>query len=92
MSGLLSHIEDAAVRIHNRSSSAAQKMGVDKAGAAVQTAADKARAFADIHGVPLKYVDLTIQFIGASGLPVMDVGGTADPYFHADVDGRKTFM
>ncbi|KAF8163977.1 hypothetical protein BJ912DRAFT_813912, partial [Pholiota molesta] len=32
-------------------------------------------------GLPIPYVDLSIQFIGASGLPRMDVVGSADPYF-----------
>jgi len=31
----------------------------------------------------IPYFDLSIQFIGASGLPKMDVVGTADPYFCA---------
>ena len=33
------------------------------------------------------YHDLTIQFIGATGIPKMDVVGSADPYFIADLDG-----
>ena len=33
------------------------------------------------------YHDLTIQFIGANGIPKMDVVGSADPYFIADLDG-----
>jgi len=36
------------------------------------------------------YNDLTIQFIGASGIPKMDVVGSADPYFIADLDGHVT--
>ena len=39
-----------------------------------------------------KCVDLTIQFIGATGLPKMDVVGTADPYFVAKLDGNLSFM
>ena len=35
-----------------------------------------------------KYVDITIQFIGAKGLPKMDVVGTADPYFVATLDDK----
>lgn len=38
------------------------------------------------------YNDLTIQFIGASGLPKMDVVGSADPYFIADLDGRISIV
>lgn len=39
-----------------------------------------------------KFVDLSIQFIGASGLPKMDVVGTADPYFIAKIDKRTSFV
>lgn len=39
----------------------------------------------------LEYVDLTIHFIGASGLPKMDVIGSADPYFRASLDGRLQY-
>lgn len=38
------------------------------------------------------YVDLAIQFIGASGLPKMDVVGSADPYFIADLNGRISIV
>ena len=38
------------------------------------------------------YVDLTIQFIGASGLPKMDVVGSADPYFIADLNSRISMV
>jgi hypothetical protein len=38
------------------------------------------------------YNDLTIQFIGASGLPKMDVVGSADPYFIADLDGQISIV
>jgi hypothetical protein len=92
MSGFLNHLEEAAVKIHSRAQGAADRMGANKAGAAADSAADKAMAFAQTHGVPIKYIDLTIQFIGASDLPQMDVNGLADPYFHADIDGRKTFV
>lgn len=33
-----------------------------------------------------------LQFIGASGLPKMDVVGTADPYFIAKIDNRISFV
>ncbi|KAI0761498.1 hypothetical protein BD413DRAFT_485927 [Trametes elegans] len=39
-----------------------------------------------------RFVDLTIQFIGASGLPKMDVVGTADPYFVAKLDDKLSFV
>jgi len=38
------------------------------------------------------YVDLTIQFIGASGIPRMDVVGSADPYFIANLDGHISIV
>jgi len=38
------------------------------------------------------YSDLTIQFIGASGIPKMDVVGSADPYFIADLDGHISIV
>lgn len=38
-----------------------------------------------------EYVDVTIHFVGASGLPKMDVIGTADPYFRASLDKRLLY-
>ena len=38
------------------------------------------------------YNDLTVQFIGASGLPKMDVVGSADPYFIADLDEQISIV
>ena len=38
------------------------------------------------------YNDLTIHFIGASGLPKMDVLRSADPYFVADLDGKISIV
>ncbi|KAF8209335.1 hypothetical protein K438DRAFT_1810860 [Mycena galopus ATCC 62051] len=40
----------------------------------------------------IPYVDLTIQFIGASGIPKLDVVGWADPYFVAKLDNRISFV
>lgn len=40
----------------------------------------------------ITYNDLTIQFIGASGIPRMDVMGSADPYFIADLDGHISIV
>lgn len=40
----------------------------------------------------IAYNDLVIQFIGASGLPKMDVVGSADPYFIADLDGQISIV
>jgi hypothetical protein len=92
MSGLLGHLEDTAVKLHSKAQGVAYATHMDRAGAVMDSATDKARAFAEEHGVPIKYADITIQFIGADGIPPMDITGSADPYFHADVDGRKTFV
>lgn len=46
----------------------------------------------DWHGVDGHFVDLTIKFIGASGLPKMDVVGSADPYFVAKLDDKLSFV
>lgn len=40
----------------------------------------------------VEYIDLSVHFIGASGLPKMDVVGTADPYFVAKLDTALTFV
>ncbi|KAL0947814.1 hypothetical protein HGRIS_013885 [Hohenbuehelia grisea] len=40
----------------------------------------------------IRYVDLQIQFIGASELPKMDVVGSADPYFVANLDDKISFV
>ena len=36
-------------------------------------------------------VDVSIQFIGANGLPKMDLIGSADPYFIATIDDKIKF-
>ncbi|KAI0628872.1 hypothetical protein C8Q77DRAFT_1076566 [Trametes polyzona] len=63
---------------------------------AVSRAKDEAKgaaaALADDHHADRHFVDLTIQFIGASNLPKMDVVGTADPYFVAKLDDRLSFV
>lgn len=41
---------------------------------------------------PGGFVDVTVHFIGASGLPKMDVIGSADPYFVAKLDKALTFV
>ncbi|KAI8974188.1 hypothetical protein BD414DRAFT_183714 [Trametes punicea] len=53
---------------------------------------DAAAAFAEGQQVDRHFVDLTFQFIGASGLPKMDVVGTADPYFVAKLDDQLSFV
>ncbi|KAI0657112.1 hypothetical protein C8Q70DRAFT_920022 [Cubamyces menziesii] len=53
---------------------------------------DAAGAFGDAQHVERHFVDLTFKFIGASGLPKMDVVGTADPYFVAKLDDQLSFV
>ncbi|PCH38492.1 hypothetical protein WOLCODRAFT_64481 [Wolfiporia cocos MD-104 SS10] len=40
----------------------------------------------------MAFYDITIQFISASGLPKMDIVGSADPYFVAKLDDRVKFV
>ena len=42
--------------------------------------------------IDMQYVDVVMQFIGASGLPKMDVMGEADPYFVAKIGERLTYV
>ena len=53
---------------------------------------DRAQEWADAHDVETKWVDISIHFIGANGIPKMDVVGTADPYFVAKLDGNLSFV
>jgi hypothetical protein len=46
----------------------------------------------EIFDMEVTYNDLTIQFIGANGLPKMDVVGSADPYFIADLDSKISIV
>ena len=55
-------------------------------------AKDAAAAVMEDHNVERAFVDLTIKFIGASGLPKMDVVGSADPYFVAKLDDKLSFV
>ncbi|KJA12855.1 hypothetical protein HYPSUDRAFT_210058 [Hypholoma sublateritium FD-334 SS-4] len=43
-------------------------------------------------GIAVPFINLTIQFIGASGLAKMDVVGSADPYFVAEIDIEISFV
>ena len=65
---------------------------VSRARTGAEVAKGKAREFADEHNIKVKLVDITIKFIGAQGLPKMDVVGTADPYFVAKLDSALTFV
>lgn len=52
----------------------------------------RAQEWAEAHNVDTKWVDISIHFIGANGIPKMDVVGTADPYFVAKLDGNLSFV
>ena len=58
----------------------------------VDGAKDRAHDWAEHHGVETKYVDVAIHFIGAAGIPKMDVVGTADPYFIAKLDADIKYV
>ncbi|KAH9857434.1 hypothetical protein C2E23DRAFT_720170 [Lenzites betulinus] len=63
----------------------------------VSRAKDEAKDAASViadggHHEARHFVDLSIQFIGASGLPKMDVVGSADPYFVAKFDDKLSFV
>ncbi|KAF9228957.1 hypothetical protein BS17DRAFT_772815 [Gyrodon lividus] len=61
--------------------------------AKAQTARDASvKATREQLGVETKYVDLSIQFIGAANIPKMDIVGTADPYFHANLDQKLLYV
>lgn len=62
---------------------------LDQARAQVQ---GRAQEWAESHGVETKYIDVTFHFIGASGIPKMDVVGTADPYLIATIDNNLKFV
>lgn len=64
---------------------------MSKARTDTHDAMSKARAFAH-RQMGVEYVDLSIQFIGASGLPKMDVVGSCDPYFVANLDSCIKFV
>lgn len=65
------------------------RRSLDQAKAEVR---DRTQEWAEKNGVEMKYVDVAIQFIGASGIPKMDVVGTADPYFIAKLDDRVKYV
>jgi hypothetical protein len=50
------------------------------------------KSLAEEKMLDIPYADLTIQFIGASGLPKMDLVGSTDPYFIAKIDNRIAYV
>ena len=52
----------------------------------------RVRSFTEENNLETKLVDISFQFIGARGLPKMDVVGSADPYFVASIDDKITFV
>ena len=57
-----------------------------------QEVQNRAHQWAESQGIETKYLDISIHFIGAKGLPKMDVMGTADPYFHAKLENELSFV
>ncbi|KZT19168.1 hypothetical protein NEOLEDRAFT_1159187 [Neolentinus lepideus HHB14362 ss-1] len=51
-----------------------------------------AKQYAQEKDLHISYVDLEIQFIGASGLPKTDLTGLSDPYFVATLDDKIKFI
>ncbi|KAI0085895.1 hypothetical protein BDY19DRAFT_384680 [Irpex rosettiformis] len=67
----------------------AVRRSMDNAKAEAQ---DRAHEWAQKHNLETKYVDIVVHFIGASGIPKMDVVGTADPYFVAKLDNNISYV
>ncbi|KAJ3740958.1 hypothetical protein DFH05DRAFT_1537318 [Lentinula detonsa] len=71
---------------------------VEKVADAVHTATGNAHDLAKVtksiveDKLDVPCVDLVIKFIGASGIPKLDVVGTADPYFVAKIDDKVSMV
>ncbi|KAG6808254.1 hypothetical protein H0H92_004726 [Tricholoma furcatifolium] len=65
---------------------------VESAKTSAQQVAQVANALSAAKEGQIPFLDIEIQFIGASGIPKMDVVGSADPYFAANIDGRINFV
>ncbi|KAI0261744.1 hypothetical protein BC834DRAFT_845407 [Gloeopeniophorella convolvens] len=61
---------------------------VSRARTSVHNTSSKMKELRCENSIETKYVDLTIHFIGASGIPKTDVNGTSDPYFVAKLDDQ----
>lgn len=57
-----------------------------------QEVAQRAKMFAEENMLQARLVDVSFKFIGARGLPKVDVVGSADPYFVASIDDQITFV
>ncbi|KZT11191.1 uncharacterized protein LAESUDRAFT_720386 [Laetiporus sulphureus 93-53] len=55
-------------------------------------AAATAESLAQGKPFEMDFVDLTVHFVSASGLPKMDVVGSADPYFVARLDNKISYI
>ena len=65
------------------------RRSLDRAKAEVR---ERTQEWADSHGIEPKFIDVEMQFIGASGIPKMDVVGLADPYLIAVLDNNVKFV
>ena len=64
---------------------------LSKASIDARDAKSKAQAFAS-QQMGVEYVDLSVRFTEASGIPKKDVVGTVDPYFVANLDNHIKFV
>lgn len=51
----------------------------------------KHKSSGDLSEIPARAVDVAFRFIGASGLPAMDVGAHSDPFFVATLDKKISY-
>ena len=81
MSRLLGHLHDLKQHVSSRSKSHENVTQYD--GESIHAATGSSSTLA---------VDLIVQFISATGLPKMDVVGSADPYLVARIDGKVSYV
>lgn len=78
---LSSHIHAQAHRAREHAHNIHQRVNslTNKDAPGAQTESDDVPAYA---------VDLAFRFLGARGLPAMDIGALSDPFFVANLDGK----
>ncbi|GBE82892.1 hypothetical protein SCP_0412790 [Sparassis crispa] len=83
---------NAVSRVAGRLHAAAHRRTKEDIHEAVQSKKDAVAERLSTVGNDATFVDLFVQFAHASGLPKMDVVGSADPYFVARIDTRLSFV
>lgn len=77
---LSSHVQAQAHRVREHAHNLHQSVNaLGKKAQSSPTASDDVPAYA---------FDLAFRFIGANGLPAMDIGALSDPFFVANLDGK----